>query len=188
MFETSELINYLAPNERVVWQGQGKRRLTSAATGGYAFIVTFVAMALIFGLLFFTTTRTARTRSDDAVALIVLPIVFLAIGLGVGIPLLAIGRRTSNARYFVTTASAMILYSPTAWSGGRLTVLPLKNVQQLTLSENRDGTGTLTFGQSFMAGYGRYSSSWLMEATPAFWNIERPQEVYQLIRKQMAEV
>ncbi len=127
---------------------------SAGTTGGYIFIITFVAIALIFGLLFFTTTRTARTRSDDAVALIVLPIVFLAIGLGVGIPLLVIGRRTSNARYFVTTASAIILHSPTAWSGSRLTVLPLKNLQQLTLSENRDGTGTLTFGQNLYSGYG----------------------------------
>ena len=98
-------------------------------------------------LLFVTTTRTARTRSDDAVAFIILPIVFLAVGLGVGIPLLVMGRRTSNARYFVTTSSAIILYAPTAWSGSRVTVLPLKNLQQITLSENRDGTGTLTFGQ-----------------------------------------
>ncbi len=189
MFETTELNGYLSPTERVLWQGRGKRRLTSAATGGYIFIATFVAIALIFGLLFFTTTRTARTRNDDAVALIVLPIVFLAIGLGVGIPLLVIGRRTSNARYFVTTASAIILHSPTAWSGSRLTVLPLKNLQQLTLNENRDGTGTLTFGQNLYSGYGgRYSNSWLMDSVPAFWNIERPQEVYQLIRKQMAEV
>ena len=98
------------------------------------------------------------------------------------------GQRTGNARYTVTTASAIIRYPATAWAGQRTTVLPLKNLQQLTLNENRDGTGTLTFGQSFMAGYGRYSSSWLMESTPAFWNIERPREVYQLIRKQMAEV
>ena len=51
MFETTtELSGYLAPNERVVWQGQGKRRLTSAATGGYIFIAMFVAIALIFGV------------------------------------------------------------------------------------------------------------------------------------------
>jgi hypothetical protein len=88
----------------------------------------------------------------------------------------------------VTTASALIFYPPTAWSGNRLTVLPLKNLQQITLSENRDGTGTLTFGQSLMAGYGgRYSNSWWADSTPAFSNIEQPRDVYQLIRKQMAE-
>jgi hypothetical protein len=69
-----------------------------------------------------------------------------------------------------------------------VTIIPLKNIQQLTLSENRDGTGTLTFGQSLYSGYGRYGSSWLMDAVAAFWNIEQPQDVYQLIRKQLAEV
>lgn len=188
MFETIELSNYLAPNERVLWQGQGKRRMSSAA-GGYFFIAMFVAFALIFGLIFLTTTRGGRNvRGDDSVALIILPIIFLAVGLGVGVPLVLLGGRSSNARYFVTNLSAVIVYSAVAWSGKRVTIVPLKNVPQLTLSENRDGTGTLTFGQSFSGGYGRYSGSWLMDSVAAFWNIEQPQDVYQLVRKQMAEV
>jgi hypothetical protein len=188
MFETNELSNYLAPNERVVWQGQGKRRMTVTSAGGAVFIAMFVVMALVFGVVFLTMSRTARARSDDAtVMFIILPIILLSVGLGVGIPLLIMGQRASKARYFVTTSSALILYPPTAWSGSRLTVLPLKNLQQITLSENRDGTGTLTFGQSLMAGYGRYSSSWLMDSTPSFSNIEQPHDVYQLIRKQMTE-
>lgn len=177
MFETNELGSYLAPNERVLWHGQGKRRLNATSSGGALFIAMFVGLALILGLI----TQTTR------VTFIFLPIVFLAVGLGVGIPLLMMGRRTSNGRYFVTTASVVILYPPTAWSGRRLTVLPLKNLQQITLSENRDGTGTLTFGQSLYSSYGRYSNSWMLDSTPAFSNIEQPQDVYQLIRKQMAE-
>lgn len=189
MFETNELSNYLAPNERVLWQGQGKRRLNSAAAGGYVFIAMFVGMALIFGLIFLTTTRGGRSvRDDDAIAFVILPIIFIAVGLSVGLPLVLLGSRSNNARYFVTNLSAVIVYPATAWSGKRVTVVPLKNVQQLTLSENRNGTGTLTFGQSFYGGYGRYGSSWLMDSVTAFWNIEQPQDVYQLIRKQVAEV
>jgi len=81
----------------------------------------------------------------------------------------------------------VIVYPPAAWSGRRLTVLPLKNLPQITLSENRDGTGSLTFGQSLYSNYGRYSNSWMLDSTPAFSNIEQPLDVYQLIRKQMAE-
>jgi hypothetical protein len=66
-------------------------------------------------------------------------------------------------------------------------VVALKNLQQITLSENRDGTGTLTLGSSPYA-YGRYSSSWAIDSMPTFANIEKPQEVYQLIRKQMDEL
>ncbi|MFN8595497.1 MAG: hypothetical protein U0559_04850 [Anaerolineae bacterium] len=64
MFEmTGELTNYLAPNERVVWQGQGKRRLNSAAAGGYFFIAMFVGMALLFGVIFAATSSRSRTRA-----------------------------------------------------------------------------------------------------------------------------
>lgn len=187
MFETTdELSAYLAPNERVLWQGQGRRRLNSAAAGGYAFIAMFVALALIFIVLLLTTTRGGRSSGGDAVALVILPFIFIGVGLGVGIPLVLLGQRSANARYVVTNLSALIVSAPTAWAGRRVTVVPLKNLSQLTLTENRDGTGTLTFGQTLFSGYGRYSNGWLTDSMAAFWNIEQPQTVYQLIRRQMA--
>jgi hypothetical protein len=187
MFEmTSELSGYLAPNERVMWQGQGKRRLNSMGAGGGIVLAVFVVMAGLFVAIFAATSQSSRGRGDSA-PLIILPIIFIILGLSIGLPLWVMGRRTSNARYFVTTLAAILLYPPTAWSGKRVTVVPLKNLQQITLNENRDGSGTLTFGQSLMAGYGgRYSNSWWADSTPAFSNIERPMEVYQLIRQQMS--
>jgi hypothetical protein len=187
MFEmTNEVNGYLAPDERVLWQGQGKRRLNATSAGGAVFIAMFVAMAGLFIAIFAATSQSSRGRGDTA-PLIILPIIFVILGLSIGLPLLVMGQRTGNARYFVTTAAAILLYPPTAWSGRRVTVVPLKNLQQITLSENRDGSGTLTFGQSLMTGYGgRYSNSWWADSTPAFSNIERPLEVYQLIRQQMS--
>ncbi len=117
-----------------------------------------------------------------------MPIIFLAVGLGVGMPWVLMGSRASKARYFVTNSSAIIVYAPIARSGRRVTVVPLKNLQQITLSENRDGTGTLTLASSPYAAYGRYSSSWAIDSVPTFANIEKPWEVYQLIRKQMDEL
>lgn len=186
MFEptTEQLTPFLAPNERVLWQGQGKRRMNSMGAGGGIVLAVFVVMAGFFVAIFAATSQSSRGRGDTA-PLIILPIIFVILGLSIGLPLLVMGQRTSNARYFVTTAAAIVLYPPTAWSGKRVTVVPLKNLQQVTLSENRDGTGTLTFGQSLMAGYGRYSNSGWADLTPAFSNIERPIEVYQLIRQQM---
>lgn len=190
MFDlTSELTAYLAPNERVLWQGQGKRRLTSAAAGGYLFIAMFVGFALIFGALLLGLSGSSRgaRSSDDSLAFVILTIVFLAVGLGVGIPWVLLGSRASTARYFVTNLSAIIVYAPVANLGRRVTVVALKNLQQITLSENRDGMGTLTFGSSPYA-FGRYSSSWAIDSAPTFANIEKPWEVYQLIRKQMDEL
>jgi hypothetical protein len=187
MFEmTNEISGYLAPNERVLWQGQGQRRLNSTAAGGAVFIAMFIALVVILGVFFAVSASSSRSRSSDAAPLVILPIILVTIGLSVFVPLLVMGRRTSNARYFVTTAAAILLYPPTVWSGRRVIVVPLKNLQQVTLSENRDGSGTLTFGQSLMAGYGRYSNSGWTDSTPAFSNIERPMEVYQLIRQQMS--
>jgi hypothetical protein len=185
---TGDLNSYLASGERVLWQGQGKRRLTSAAWGGYFFIAMFVVFALIFGGVFAGLSSSTRgVRSDDSMVFIILPIIFLAVGLGVGIPWVLMGNRASKARYFVTNLSAIIVYAPIANAGQRVTVVALKNLQQITLSENRDGTGTLTLASSPYA-YGRYASSWASDAVPTFANIERPQEVYQLIRKQMDEL
>jgi hypothetical protein len=186
---TGELNSYLASGERVVWQGQGQRRLNSAATGSYFFVALFVALALIFGVLFLTLPGGSRSaRSSDSLAFIILPIIFLAVGLGVGVPWLLMSSRASRARYFVTNASAIIVYSPTAWAGRRVTVVPLKNLQQLTVSENRDGTGTLALASGPTAAYGRYAGSWAADAAPAFANIEKPWEVYHLIRRQMDEL
>lgn len=189
MFDlTSDLNSYLAPGERVLWQGQGKRRMNSSARGGYFFIGMFVAFALIFGVLFVTLAGSSRSaRSSDSVVFIILPIIFLSVGLGVGVPWVLLSNRASNARYYVTNSAAMIVYASAAGSGKRVTVVPLKNLQQLTLSENRDGTGTLTLAPSPYAAYGRYANSWAIDSVPAFANIERPLEVFQLIRKQMDE-
>ncbi|HTP09354.1 MAG TPA: hypothetical protein VMP08_13955 [Anaerolineae bacterium] len=189
MFDlTGELNAYLAPNERILWQGQGKRRVSSVAWGGYFFIAMFVSFALFFGALFAGLSSASRgARSDDSLVFIILPIIFLGVGLGVGIPWVLMGNRASKARYFVTNLSAIIVYALIANAGRRVTVVSLKNLPQLTLNENRDGTGTLTLGSSPSA-YGRYSNSWAIDSAPTFANIERPQEVYQLIRKQMDEL
>ena len=190
MFDlTSDLNAYLGPGERVLWQGQGKRRLNSAATGGFLFIAMFMVLALIFGVMFLTLASTSRgARSTDSVVLIILPIIFLSVGLGVGVPWVLLSSRARNARYFVTNSSAIIVYSPTAGLGKRVSVVLLKNLQQLTLNENRDGTGTLTLAASSSAAYGRYSNGGLIDSAPAFANIERPLEVYQLVRKQIDEL
>ena len=186
MFEASnDLSSYLVPNERVLWEGRGKRKLTSTSTGGLLFLVIFVGLALFFVLLFFLTSTSSRSRGDTA-PMIIVPIMFVFIGLVVGIPLYMAGRQSGNARYIVTTLSAMII-SQNMWPSKRVTVIALKNAPQITFTENRDGTGTIMFGSNPYMAYGRAYSSWYADATPAFWNIERPLEVYQLIRKTMSD-
>jgi hypothetical protein len=190
MFEPStDLANYLTPNERVLWEGRGKRRLSATSSMGITFALVFGGAAAILVLIFVIVGMTSApsTRGSPPVEVfIILPIIFLIVGLSVGLPLLLMGRQAGNARYVVTTATAMIV-SQAAWTGKRVAMIPLKNISQVSLTENRDGTGTLAFGPNPFSGYGRYSGSWLADTVPTFANIERPLEVYQLIRKQMSE-
>ena len=161
MFDsTNDLNPYLGPGERVLWQGQGKRRMNSSAIGGYFFIAVFVTFALIFGVLFATLSSSSRgARGSDTIFFIIVPIIFLSVGLGVGVPWVLLSSRARNAHYCVTNSSAIVVYSSTTGIGKRMMVVALKNLQQLTLSENRDGTGTLTLASSPYAAYGRYSST-----------------------------
>ncbi len=183
---TSDLSNYLAPGERVLWQGQGKRRLTSAVTGGYAFAIIFAVVGLLFAGVFLSLmTTSSRSRGVDPFMFIV-PIFVIAVGLGVGLPLVLMSNRASKARYYVTNFAALIVYAPSMGTGRRVTVVPLKNLTQLALNENRDGTGTLTLAAS-PAAYGRTAGSWAADSIPTFANIEQPWDVYQLIRKQMTD-
>ena len=187
MFDSADDLNpYLAPGERVLWQGQGKRRVNSPAMGGYFFLTVFVGLALLFGVLFATLASDSRSaRGSDTIFFVIMAIIFLAVGLGVGVPWVLLSSRVRNARYFVTNSSAIVVYSPATGMGKRVVVVALKNLQQLTLSENRDGTGTLSLVSSPNNAYGRYSTSWLADSVPTCANIEQPLEVYQLIRKQM---
>lgn len=189
MFDmTSDLNNYLAPNERVLWQGQGRRKIFSTANPGVLFALIFGGIAALMLIIFPGIGASSRSSSSvPSFFVVFFPLLFIVIGLGVGVPLSMLSRNSANARYSVTTAAAIIVNDNRWLSGKRTTIVPLKNIAQLSLTENRDGTGTLTFGSNPSAAYGRYNSSWLMDSTPAFWNIEKPLEVYQLIRRQMSE-
>ena len=189
MFDmTNDLNNYLAPNERILWQGQGQRKIWSASNPGVLFALIFGGIAAFILVMFLTIGSTSRARTSDTQFLTVfLPLLFIVIGLSVGLPLMLMGRGAAKARYIVTTMAAIIV-NDNRWGGGkRTTIIPLKNVAQLSLTENRDGTGTIMFGSNPLAAYGRYNNTWLMDSTPSFSNIEKPLEVYQLIRKQMSE-
>ncbi len=188
MFEMShDLAQYLSPGERVLWQGRSHRR-PGIVSGGVLFLSIFMAVGLAVLIVLIAIASERRIDSDDAkIGLVLIPFIFLAVGLGVGIPLILASRRFHNSRYVVTSTSAMVV-NEGGWSGKQVMVVPLKGMPLVSLIENRDGTGTLVFGQNAMtAANVRYSGAWWMGSMPVFWNIERPLEVYQLIRRQMGE-
>jgi hypothetical protein len=185
MFDvTNDLSNYLTPNERVLWQGRGRRKIWSAQNPGLIFALIFGGVAVFMLIVFLAIASTSRSSAPSGFV-ILFPLLFIVIGLGVGLPIALLSRGVTGGRYLVTSAAAIIV-NENRWTSKRTTILPLKNLAQISLTENRDGTGTLTFGSRPFMAYGRYSGG-SFDSTPAFWNIERPLEVYQLIRKQMNE-
>jgi hypothetical protein len=183
-----ELSAYLQPNERVLWQGHSRRQFNLTSGGWMIFLGIFLAIVVVVIGVIMTVVVTEGVRSEDtAIILVILSIVLLSVGLGVGIPLAVVSRRFGDARYVVTSSAAYIA-SRGGWGGRQTVVVPFKSLPLMSLVENRDGTGTIVFGQSAaLVANARYSGNWWMGSVPAFWNVERPLEVYQLIRRQMAE-
>jgi hypothetical protein len=181
------LTPYLSTGEKILWQGRGRPKLFSQQSiGGFLFLGIFLFIAL-FVTAIFISVAASNPRNAPPAPIFLLPLLFVFIGLVIGIPLILYGRQMSNALYIITTHAAMIA-SESRVIGKRVTIVPLKNVPVVTLMENRDGTGTLMFGQSILPPNLRYSGSLMLDTTPAFWNIEQPLQVYQLIRKQMSEM
>ena len=182
------IARYLGPHEQVVWRGTSQRRLwTGQSASGGVFLMLFLGFsAALFIMFSVLSLQPGRPGSVGPQIFLIIPFVFLIIGLAVGLPLIIFGQQAANAQYFVTNESA-IMFSESRWTGRRVTVLPLRNLAVVTLNENRDGTGSLVFAVSPYAGYGstRYQGGIWAGALPAFWNIERPLEVYQMIRRQM---
>jgi len=198
MFESSsDVMRYLASGERIVWEGRGRGQGLSVSGGGSS---AFLVIALMLGFFFvlglvlmvaLVSSRSMRTAGSGAEAVLIVPIVILVSFLALSVLVIALVRRAGNTtaagtRYVITSAAAMIV-SESRWTGKRVIVIPLKSMSQVAVIENRDGTGTLAFGHSSYPFNSRYSGGWWMDSIPAFWNIERPLEVYQLIRRQMKE-
>jgi hypothetical protein len=186
MFDPSNPISqYLSTGEKIVWQGRGRPKLFSShSMGGFIFLGIFLFIAL-FVTIVFISVAASNPRNAPPAPIFFLPLFFVFIGLVIGIPLILYGRQMSNALYIVTTQAVMIV-SESRLIGKRTTIVPLQSLPVITLIENRDGTGTLTFGQNMLPPNLRYAGSPMADTAPAFWNIEQPLQVYQLIRKQMS--
>lgn len=175
----SEAINkfqqYMLPTETVLWEGRSGRR--SGGNVGLLFIPAIAAVVLI--LLFQTPLMGNWYFAPSSLPLLLLFVLpfFMAAFFFLAGP--------REERYVVTSRS--ILIGARTWTGRfQVTALPLRNLQQITLRPNTGGIGTLVFGSGPTGSVTTDSSSRI--GLPTFWKIEQPQDVYQLIRKQIDEL
>jgi hypothetical protein len=169
------LRQYILPTETVLWEGRSGRR----AGGNVGLLLIPVIAAIVLVLLFQTPLMGDWYLAPSSLPLLLLFVLpfFMAAFFFLAGP--------RDERYLVTSRS--ILISARSWVGkAQVTVIPLRNLQQITLRSFAGSTGTLVFGSSPAGNANTDSSSRF--SLPTFWKIEQPGEVYQLIRKQIDEL
>ncbi len=178
---------YLLPGERLLWTGRPRQGLAF-----YPMDVLLIPFSLMWGgfAIFWnysvwTSFPDSGTPDDWVFKLWGLP--FLAVGL-----YLIAGRFLFDAwvrrrsYYAVTNERILILRtSPTT----KLISLDIQSLPMFELAEKRDGTGTIVF-DSENVGYSWFGRNrglgiWTpaASASPQFFRVDRPREVYELIRK-----
>jgi hypothetical protein len=169
-----EIRRELAPLEQVLWSGRPKQGLV--LRGSDAFQIPFSLLWCGFAL--FWETGVARTGNAF---FMLWGVPFVAIGL-----YMVFGRFFFDARqrartfYAVTGQRVLIVSGVFARS---IKSLDLKGLAALTLSEGRDGRGSIVFGPD--AGMFGGSSSWpgsRAQVAPRFDLIEDARRVHDIIR------
>jgi hypothetical protein len=182
--QTTELFRpYLLSGERVLWTTHPKRGLALSARDGFLipFSLMWGGFALFWNVAVWSFPDTGSDNPDLFFKLWGLP--FLVAGI-----YFVIGRFFHDAAirkkmfYAVTDQRILIL------RGLKLTSLDIDRLPRLELSENRDGTGTLTFEATNFGPWGGMNgfSWWLPALSTAaqFFRIDNARKVYELIRNQ----
>jgi hypothetical protein len=171
------LRQHLDPGERLLWSGQPRTGLRLRTQD--AFLVPFSLLWCGFAIFWETSVL-----NRDAPP-------FFAIW---GIPFVLVGLYIVFGRFFVDAkARGRTVYGVTneriLFVGGLLArqikSLPIKNLADITLTERRDGSGTITFGQVPFRLDFFPTGSWpggRRQMPPSFDFIEHAREVYDVIR------
>lgn len=173
-----EIQKHLDPHEKILWSGQPKQ---GVMLRGYdTFMIPF---SLLWGGFAFFWEYSVLTQGAPAFfALFGVPFVALGLYLIVG-RFFAEAKQREKTYYGVTSERVVIisgLFKP------RIKSLALRSLSDVSLTEARDNTGLISFGNSFpfAAWFGGMSWPGMEQFTgPRFDAIENPKRVYQLIRE-----
>jgi hypothetical protein len=177
MEDVSALRLHLSPGERLLWMGQPMGGLRFTASD-----LLLVPFSLLWGgfALFWELTV---LRSNAPLLFRLWGIPFVAVGL-----YLIAGRffhdawRRSRTLYAVTDQRAIIL---DAGIHRRLRSLALRSLPEISITDERAGRGTITFGSPTLPFGWLGRSGWPgtgQMAAPAFESIENARSVHELIR------
>jgi len=167
----------LSPGERLVWSGQPRLGLRLRPSDAFA-----IPFSLLWcGFAIFWETSVVTTHAPFFFKLWGIP--FVLAGLYIVFGRFFVDARSRGRTFYGVTNERIIIVSG-AFSR-QIKSMQLRTLNDISLTERADGSGTITFGpQSLMAQ--RLPSGWpgaRQYAAPAFEMIECAKEVYELIRQ-----
>ncbi len=175
---TLEIQKHLDPLEKILWSGQPKQGLIFR--GSDAFMIPF---SLLWGGFAFFWEYSVLTQGAPAFfALFGIPFVALGLHLIFG-RFYAEAKQRKNTFYGVTSERVVIV---SGLFKQKIKSLALRSLSDVSLTESRDNTGSISFGNSFpfAAWFGGISWPGMEQFTgPRLDAIENPKQIYQIIRE-----
>ncbi len=165
----------LGPVERLLWAGQPRRGIRLQAAD--AFLIPFT---LLWGGFSIFWEYQAIRDAGFVFALFGLPFVLIGVYMIVG-RFFADARRRAKTVYGLTDQRVLILSD---FFGRRVTSLPLAMIMELSLAEQADRSGTITFGRSQPMQSWAASIPWPgmdQYTVPSFEQIAEARQVYDLV-------
>jgi Bacterial PH domain len=172
----------LAAGEQVVWSGQPRQGLSLRASDAFG-----IPFSLFFaGFSIFWIQGAAQSGAPLPFVLFGVP--FVLVGLYLVIGRFFVEAKQRAATFYAVTPERIIIRS--GLFNMAVKSLPLKSLQDVSLSERPDGTGTITFGaQHPMASMFGSMSGWPgteQYLGPRFDLVPQARSVYESIRKAQA--
>lgn len=176
---------YLLTGELVLWSGRPNQGL--ALSGKDALLIPFSLMwggfAIFWNAMVWFASSDTQSGGNPGWFFKLWGIPFLIIGIYI-----IIGRFFHDAHIRKKLTYAVTSQRILALRGSKIISLDIHRLPRLELSENRDGTGTISFEASNMMAMGGMNGfSWWVPALGGgaqFLRIENPRKVYELIRNQ----
>ena len=170
------LSSYLDPGERLLWSGQPRTGIRLRAQD--AFLIPF--SLLWCGFVVFWETSVFKTEAPLFFRLWGIPFILMGLYIVFG-RFLMDARSRARTVYGVTNERILIVGGSMAQ---QIKSLSIRNLADISLTERRDGSGTITFGQVpfrldfFPAGSWPGGRRYM---PPSFDFIERARKVYDII-------
>lgn len=167
----------LLPGERIAWRGTPGRGILS--TSSDIFLVPF-SLAWCGFAIFWTVSATGN-RAPDFFTLWGTMFICLGVYFVAGRFVVDAWIRRGTA-YALTDRRILILRGPPF---GKLIAVSLTQLPDVSLSERRDGRGTIRFGAELSMFNNRKASAWApsLDAVPQFIAIEDARRVFDLVQR-----